>query len=58
MPDQARRQIEQQFINQAFAHQRAIELEPGFSVHLVDATASKRFKQILEFDLAGRIGQN
>jgi len=43
MSDQAGRQIKQQFIDQPFAHQRAIELEPGFSVHLVDATASKRF---------------
>ena len=41
MPDQAGRQIEQQFIDQAFAQQRAVQLETGLGMYLVDAAPAQ-----------------
>ena len=36
LAEQLGRQVDQQFVDQAFAHQRAIELEAGLDVQLVD----------------------
>jgi molybdopterin/thiamine biosynthesis adenylyltransferase len=51
--DQHRRQVDQQFVHAALAHQRAVELEAGLDVQLVDAALAQQAQQRGQIDLAG-----
>ena len=55
--DQARRDVDEQLVDQAGGEQRCVELLAGFDVELVDAASAQVGEHRAEVDLAGRIGQ-
>src|SRR6187431_1421963 len=55
--EQARREVDEQLVDQALLQQRGVELLAGFDVQLVDAASSKVGQHRGEIDLAGGRGQ-
>ena len=47
--------VDQQLVHAVLAQQRAVELEAGFHVDLVDATARQFGEDGVQLDLAGRV---
>nr|WP_240674551.1 hypothetical protein [Burkholderia stabilis] len=54
-PDQARRNVYQQFIHEARSNQRAVEVAAGLDVQFVDAFLPQLADQYLQIDAASRV---